>query len=231
MLYQVKAFGEAAERAHERFVSAAETGRQAFFILESERGPFNKSGDFRFSFVNANAEKLLLHRRRDLIGMPLSQALPTLPESSLVERLRQVERTGLPYSGEIRYRSDSGDDLWFELQAVKMQSGVAVTLHDLSAERSGQQQVEQMHRFSQSLIHDAPFAILTTDITGTITAMNPAAERLTGFNSQAVVGHASLVDLHDPEELRDRVMGQTGRDAGARRRQLRIPASAARQPQ
>ena len=133
MLYQVKAFGEAAERAHERFVSAAETGRQAFFILESERSPFNKSGDFRFSFVNANAEKLLLHRRRDLIGMPLSHALPTLPESSLVERLRQVERTGLPYSGEIRYRSDSGDDLWFELQAVKMQSGVAVTLHDPDA--------------------------------------------------------------------------------------------------
>ena len=92
MLYQVKAFGEAAERSHERFVSAAETGRQAFFILESDRNPFNKNGDFRFSFVNANAEKLLLHRRRDLIGMPLSQALPTLPESSLVERLRQVDR-------------------------------------------------------------------------------------------------------------------------------------------
>ena len=214
MLYQVKAFGEAAERAHERFVSAAETGRQAFFILESERSAFNKPGDFRFSFVNANAEKLLLHRRRDLIGMPLSQALPTLPESSLVERLHQVERTGLPYSGEIRYRSDSGDDVWFEIQAVKLQNGVAVTLHDLSAERSGQQQVEQMHRFSQSLIHDAPFAILTTDIAGTITAMNPAAERLTGFQSQAIVGHASLVDLHDPEELRDRVMGQTGRDSG-----------------
>jgi diguanylate cyclase (GGDEF)-like protein/PAS domain S-box-containing protein len=214
MLYQVKAFGEAAERAHERFVSAAETGRQAFFILESERGPFNKNGDFRFSFVNANAEKLLLHRRRDLIGMPLSHALPTLPESSLVERLRQVERTGLPYSGELRYRSDSGDDLWFELQAVKMQSGVAVTLHDLSAERSGQQQVEQMHRFSRSLINDAPFAILTTDTAGTITAINPAAERLTGFSSHAVVGHASLVDLHDPEELRERVLGQTGRDTG-----------------
>jgi diguanylate cyclase (GGDEF)-like protein/PAS domain S-box-containing protein len=214
MLYQVKSFGEAAELAHERFVSAAETGRQAFFILESDRSPFNKSGDFRFSFVNANAEKLLLHRRRDLIGMPLGQALPTLPDGSLVERLRQVERTGLPYSGEIRYRSDSGDDLWFEIQAVKMQSGVAVTLHDLSAERSGQRQVEQMHRFSQSLIHDAPFAILTTDTAGTITAMNPAAERLTGFSSHAVVGHASIVDLHDPEELRDRVLGRTGRDNG-----------------
>ncbi len=183
MLYQVKAFGEAAELAHERFVSAAETGRQAFFILESERSRFNKTGDFRFSFVNANAEKLLLHRNRDLIGMPLTQALPTLPESTLVERLRQVERTGLPYSGEIRYSNDSGDDLWFEIQAVKMQHGVAVTLYDLSAERSGQRQVEQMHRFSRSLIHDAPFAILTTDTSGTITAMNPAAERLTGFSA------------------------------------------------
>jgi diguanylate cyclase (GGDEF)-like protein/PAS domain S-box-containing protein len=208
MLYQVKVFGEAAERAQERFLSAAETGRQAFFILES------RNGDFRFSFVNANAEKLLLHRSRDLIGMPINQALPTLPDGSLVERLRQVDRTDLPYSGEIRYRSDSGDDLWFEIQAVKLHSGIAVTLHDLSAERSGQRQVEQMHRFSRSLINDAPFAILTTDTTGTITAMNPAAERLTGFTTQAIVGHASLVDLHDPEELRDRVMGQTGRETG-----------------
>ncbi len=212
MLIRVKAFSEAAEQAQERFLSAAETGRHAFFIVEAERG-FNKT-DFRFTFVNANAEKLLLHRRRDLMGMSLSQALPTLPDGSLIERLRQVDRTGLPYSGEIRYRNDAGDDLWFEIQAVKMHTGVAVTLYDLSAERSGQQQVEQMHRFSQSLIHDAPFAILTTDIAGTITAMNPAAERLTGFNAQAVVGHASLVELHDPEELRERVNRHTGRDAG-----------------
>ncbi|HEY4010287.1 MAG TPA: EAL domain-containing protein [Acidobacteriaceae bacterium] len=212
MFLQIKWFGQAAELAQERFLSAAETGRQAFFIVEAERGPF-KNGDFRFSFVNANAEKLLLHRRRDLIGMSLSQALPTLPEGSLVERLRQVDRTGLPYSGEIRYRNDAGDDLWFEIQAVKMHSGVALTLYDLSAERSGERQVKQMHRFSQSLIHDAPFAILTTDTDGTITAMNPAAERLTGFNPHTIVGHASLIDLHDPEELRDRVMGQTGREA------------------
>lgn len=214
MLYQVKVFGEAAKREHERFISVAETGRHAFFIVESESGPF-KSGDFRFSFANANAEKLLLHRSRDLVGMPLAQALPTLPEGSLVERLRQVERTGLPYSGEIRYRSDSGDDLYLEIQAVKVHSGVAVTLYDLSAERSGKRQVEEMHRFSRSLINDAPFAILTTDVGGTITAMNPAAERLTGFNSQAVVGHASLVDLHDPEELRERVLGHVGRDSGS----------------
>lgn len=214
MLNRVKAFSEAAKEAQERFLSAAETGRHAFFIVESDRGRFNKSGDFRFSFVNANAEKLFLHRSRDLIGMPLSTALPTLPDGSLVERLRQVARTGLPYSGEIRYRNDAGDDLWFEIQAVKMQRGVAVTLHDLSAERSGQRQVEQMHRFSQSLIHDAPFAILTTDKNGTITAMNPAAERLTGFSSHAVVGHASLVDLYDPDELRNRVLGHTGRDNG-----------------
>ncbi len=213
MLIRMKAFSEAAEQAQERFLSAAETGRQAFFIVESDRGRFSK-GDFRFTFVNANAEKLLLHRRRDLLGMPLSQALPTLPDGSLVERLRQVDRTGLPYSGEIRYRNDAGDDLWFEIQAVKMHTGVAVTLYDLSAERSGQRQVEQMHRFSQSLIHDAPFAILTTDTSGRITAMNPAAERLTGFAGSSIVGQASLVDLHDPEELRERVARQTGHDAG-----------------
>lgn len=213
LLNKVREFGTAAEIAHDRFVSAAEIGRQAFFILESERGGFNRIVDFRFAFVNANAEKLLLHRRRDLLGKRLSEVLPTLPESSLLERLAQVERTGLPYSGEVRLKSENGDELWFDLRAVKMQSGVAVTLHDLSAERSGQRQAEQAHRFSQSLIQDAPFAILAVDAAGLITAINPAAERLTQFSREAVVGHASLVDLHDPEELRERMMGAAGRDA------------------
>ena len=193
MLYQVKAFGEAAELAHERFVSAAETGRQAFFIVESDRRPIQQERRLPLQLRQrergeaAAAPPARAHRHAAEPG-----AAHAARTAACVERLRQVERTGLPYSGEIRYRSDSGDDLWFELQAVKMQSGVAVTLHDLSAERSGQRQVEQMHRFSQSLIHDAPFAILTTDTAGTITAMNPAAERLTGFGSDAVVGHASL---------------------------------------
>ena len=158
LLNKVREFGSAAEIAQDRFVSAAESGRQAFFILESERGAFNKILDFRFSFVNANAEKLLLHRRNDLIGRHLSHVLPTLPDASLLDRLSQVERTGLPYSGEIRYQSDNGDELWLDLRAVRMQSGVAVTLHDLSAERSGQREAQQAHKFSQALIQDAPFA-------------------------------------------------------------------------
>jgi diguanylate cyclase (GGDEF)-like protein/PAS domain S-box-containing protein len=214
LLRKVVEFGTAAEIAQERFLSAAETGRQAFFILECERGPLRKIVDFRFTFVNANAEKLLLMQRRDLIGTELSKALPTLPDASLFERLKQVERTGLPYTGEVRYTSEAGDELWFDLRAVKMQRGIAVTLHDLSSERSKQRQVDDLYRFSQSLIQDAPFAILATDAAGIITAINPAAERLTQFNSHSVVGHASLVDLHDPEELRDRVMGATGRDSG-----------------
>lgn len=212
LLNKVREFGTAAEIAQDRFVSAAESGRQAFFILESERGSFNKILDFRFVFVNANAEKLLLHRKKDLVGRRLTQVLPTLPDASLLERLSQVERTGLPYSGEVRYRSDRGDELSLDLRAVKMQSGVAVTLHDLSAERSGQRQAEQAHQFSQALIQDAPFAIIATDPAGIITAINAAAERLTQFHREAVVGHASLVDLHDPEELRERVMGSASRD-------------------
>jgi diguanylate cyclase (GGDEF)-like protein len=212
LLRKVVEFGMAAEQAQERFLSAAETGRQAFFILECERGKLRKIVDFRFSFANANAEKLLLMRRRDLIGTQLSKVLPTMPESSLFERLRQVARTGLPYAGEIRYTSEVGDELWFDLRAMKIQSGVAVTLHDLSGERSKQRQVDELHRFSQSLIQDAPFAILATDAAGTITAMNAAAERLTHYRSEELVGQLSLVELHDPDELRDR-LGSPGRDA------------------
>jgi diguanylate cyclase (GGDEF)-like protein/PAS domain S-box-containing protein len=213
LLRKVSSFGSAAELAQERFHSAAETGRQAFFILECEYGKLRRILDFRFSFVNSNAEKLLLTRRGELVGMPLSRALPTAGESGLFDKLRQVARTGLPYGGEVRYISEEGAELWFDLRAVRTKGGVAVTLHDLSGERNKQKQVDELHRFSQSLIQDAPFAILATDTRGMITAVNPAAERLTQFRKEEMIGQLSMIDLHDPEELKERLVEQLGLDA------------------
>ncbi|HVG27692.1 MAG TPA: EAL domain-containing protein [Acidobacteriaceae bacterium] len=207
---ELAADGRAARLAEERFVSAAETGPQAFLMLQCEEETPGRAAALRVSFANANAEKLLMTRRRDLLEMPLSRVLTNLVGSGMAERLWEVQRTGLPYSGEIRATGERGQELCFELRAMRTQSGIAVMMRDLAEERARERQVDELHRFSQSLIGDAPFAILATDTHGTITAMNEAAERLTLYRREDMVGRRSLLDLHDPEELRERIADMPG---------------------
>lgn len=69
--------------------------------------------------------------------------------------------------------------------------------------RLRQQHLKELRRFSESLVEDAPFSILTLDSDGTILSMNQAAQRLTLYTSEELVGKTALV-LHDPAEVQRR---------------------------
>jgi PAS domain S-box-containing protein len=51
------------------------------------------------------------------------------------------------------------------------------------------------------LLAQIPQAVIATDFHGRIELFNPSAEKLFGHRADALVGQASLVNLHDPQEL------------------------------
>jgi hypothetical protein len=64
----------AANKEHEKFVVAAESSLDAFYILESVRDDAKNIVDFRFSYVNANGEKRLGSRAQDCWAEPVRGA-------------------------------------------------------------------------------------------------------------------------------------------------------------
>ena len=61
--------------------------------------------------------------------------------------------------------------------------------------------LRQVANFQRTILTDAAYAIVSTNETGFINSLNPAAEALFGFRAADLLGKATLAVFHLPEEL------------------------------
>ena len=94
--------------------------------------------DFECELVNPQAEKLLETTAEALVGRRVGRVLPEQNEMGLVDAYREVVETGEPFDTEIRY--DTGEtETWFQVMAVSVDDGVAVTFRDISERKEAAQ--------------------------------------------------------------------------------------------
>ena len=190
-----------AAEAHSKFLAAAETSLDAFSIFEAVRDKSGKIIDFRIQYVNANAEKMTGKTRSQLLGQMFSTMMPSSRPGGLFDRYRKVVETGEPLSEEFPVTQGQLAASWVRYQVVKLGDGLAITCSDISASKATQERYEHLVEFTDSVFQNAPFSIVATDTRGLITAMNVAAEKLTGYHREDLVGKAPLTILHDEREL------------------------------
>jgi diguanylate cyclase (GGDEF)-like protein len=190
-----------AREAHSQFMAATETCLDSFGLFESIRNDAGKIIDFRFLYVNANAERLVGRPRSDLLGKTLSSVTPIGPTSSMFARFCRVVDSGEPLNEEFPVKYDTVKASWLRSQVVKLGDGLAVTFSDISKAKETQERYAHLAEFTDSVFQNAPFSIVATDTHGLITAMNVAAEKLTGYSREELVGKAPLTVLHDEREL------------------------------
>ena len=157
--------------------------------------------DFRFLYVNANAERLAGRPRSDLLGQTLGSVTPIQPTSSMFARFCKVVDSGEPLNEEFPVNYDTVKATWLRSQVVKLGDGLAITFSDISEAKATQERYAHLAEFTDSVFQNAPFSIVATDTHGLITAMNVAAEKLTGYSREELVGKAPLTVLHDEREL------------------------------
>ena len=203
-IQKIADYGLTASSEHGKFMTLVENTGESLCLMESTHNSLRRIADFRFAFVNSHAEKLLQRRNEDIVGMLLTDVLPQIRTNGILDLLRQVTVSGEPYMGEIKDTGPDGTGMWCTLKAVKIHGGIAIMLHDLSIERERQRRIEELNRFSQSLIEDAPFSIIAINTAGVITAMNSSAEQLTKYRRHELTGKHSIVILLDNAELSSR---------------------------
>jgi diguanylate cyclase (GGDEF)-like protein/PAS domain S-box-containing protein len=203
------------EEAHSKFLAAVETSLDAFSILESVRDKSGKIVDFRIQYANANAEKMTGKSRSALMGQMLSEVTPITKTTGLFARCCKVVETGEPLCEEHPVSQTIITASWVRYQVVKLGDGLAITCGDISEAKKTQERYEHLVEFTDSVFQNAPFSIVATDTNGLITAMNVAAEKLTGYSREELVGRAPVTVLHDEKELTSKARDGGGPDGFA----------------
>nr|WP_243393548.1 PAS domain S-box protein [Solimonas fluminis] len=144
----------------------------------------------------------------------------------LMERWQAaVESRGI-FSVEFRIRRHDGIYRWFDTRAVPLLdpvSGAVVrwfgsntdiehrkqaeeALRTLNATLEQQvvartQELREVLALQGAILSNAGFAIIATEVDGTIKVFNPAAERLLGYAAAEVISKATPAIIHDPGEV------------------------------
>jgi diguanylate cyclase (GGDEF)-like protein/PAS domain S-box-containing protein len=190
-----------------RLIAAAESSTDSVILYESVRNANGEICDFKFIFLNGNAERLIGNSRKRVLGKNLFEIFPTVRNTDHFERYRQVVETGEPALIEITsntFHSEGGPGR-FQIQVVKLADGIATTISDVTRRHQHKEDLKRALNFNKSIIASSPFSIIVTDKTGLITSINPAAERMLWYQESDLLGRNSI-ELHDPEELKIRAM-------------------------
>ena len=189
------------DEEHQHFLAASEGSTDAFYILESVRDRDGVIRDFSFRYLNAPTERRFDCTRNELLGSSYRQRMDAIIDDNHFNQYCDVVATGEPLSIEFPVTRKGARVSWLRHQVVKFEDGIAISSSDLSELRATQDRFRTIAEFSGMIFDNAPFSIIATDAEGTITAMNLEAERLTGYRSSELVHTASVMLLHDSEEL------------------------------
>jgi diguanylate cyclase (GGDEF)-like protein len=188
----------------QRFLATTETAVDAFYTLESVRAPDGRITDFTFRYLNPHAAKRLDLESKSIVGTSYRERMGTVLSDSQFAQYCEVVESGNPLTVDFPISMPHSDLTWLRHKVVKLDDGIAITSTDLSEFKAVQDRFKSVAEFSDTIFAHAPFSIIATDAAGTITAVNLEAEALTGYTSAELVGVGSVLQLLDPDELRQR---------------------------
>ncbi|TFV47206.1 SpoIIE family protein phosphatase [Blastococcus sp. TF02A_35] len=114
-------------------------------VLEAmPAGFYSLDHDWRFTYVNAVAERLLQTSREALLGRVLWEAFPAAVNSIFEDRYREAVRTGESISFDAYYPAPL--DGWYELRAWRSPDGLSVYFLEVTERRRVQEQAEHAAR-------------------------------------------------------------------------------------
>jgi diguanylate cyclase (GGDEF)-like protein len=137
-LARLRTIREVSARAHSehaRFLAAAENTLDDFYIFDGVPDASGAILDFRFSYINPNAERRLGVPRESLYGKVLTEVRPFMIRSGLIHKYRDVVRTGTPYTCEVFIDDNMIKGTWLNVQVVKLGNGIAITSRDVTEHR------------------------------------------------------------------------------------------------
>jgi PAS domain S-box-containing protein len=147
LMERVQARAELQEAVH-KMTDILEKTSDGFFAVDR---------DWKFTFVNRQAERLLERRREDLIGKDVWMEFPQFKRDAFEKNYRRAMSEQVAVEFEA---SDSNGRVWFELLAYPSGGGVSVFLRDVTDRKRAEEEtlttskLESLGTLAGGIAHD-----------------------------------------------------------------------------
>ncbi|NTU80228.1 MAG: PAS domain S-box protein [Chloroflexales bacterium] len=168
---------EAARQAYRAIFEAARPVEGVEAVVVCGDGTL-RTVESRATFIERGERRYMLSLMRDIQAVKAAQAAIEGLNRSLEARVS--ERT------------------------AQLADTVQELLQEISARAFIQAKLQSVLRLQRAILDSASYAIIATGLDGTIRSFNHAAERMLGYSADAVIGRATILSFHDPDELRGR---------------------------
>lgn len=197
-------------RSEERFRTSVENMLDGFGLLSPIRDEIGQIIDFRYEYINETGCRTNGRSCQDHYTHTLLELLPPFREIGLVAAYAAVVETGQPFSQEILRRGENdegGQQLIqaYDVQAVKLGDGLAVTWRDILARKRAEEQV----RYQANLLENVSDAVIATDLNLVVRSWNRAAEMIYDWTTEEAIGQPMpllLAPVHPHGEQVEEIM-------------------------
>ena len=194
----------------------AETHLHARQVLERiTDGFYALDLDWRFTYVNEAAERILDRSRDELLGKTIWEAFAPAIETPLHHAYLRAMATGVTETIEYYYPPLAG---WFEVRAYPSPDGLSVFFRDVTASRKLEYELRTSEAKYRALVQRLPALVyvLAADENQTPLYFSPYLEELTGFSPEEAMERTDHWLEHVHPDDRARVAAEDERTMAAR---------------
>ncbi|WP_088889547.1 PAS domain S-box protein [Leptolyngbya ohadii] len=189
-----------AEQARIQLLAQAQTARnQIANILESITDAFFAlDQEWRFTYLNRQAELLLQRRREELLRQVIWDEFPEAVHSAFYREYHRAVGERVTVQFEAFYPPLNQ---WFEVHAYPATDGLSVYFRNIDQRKAAERTLRETLTFQRAILNSANYSIISTSVDGTILTFNTTAERWLGYPATEVIGKNTPVLIHDWQEI------------------------------
>lgn len=180
---------EEVRRAAQRVQTVLESITDAFYSLDRE---------WRFTYVNEQAQRVLERPRADLLGRSFWEVFPYKAKMAYYSEFHRALETGQPAAFEL-YSAPLKK--WLGVHAYPSDEGLSVYVQDITERKQAQKALEDNLGLLRAIIDGTDNHIFIKDVESRYLLINPAGAALFGTTSEAAVGKDDSA-FFPPESVR-----------------------------
>ena len=143
----------------------------------------------RYVEVNEGFTRLTGYTAEEVIGKTPTELNLWVEQVTRAATLKTLERKGQVHEEEFKFRTKAGEIRYGRLSAVRVElNGEPFMLsltHDITNQKRAEKAVRQSEADLLSLVRDAPYGIYHVDVDGRLLQVNPALQKMLGYESEA----------------------------------------------